>query len=163
LVGRPAVIEARLARYGLSIRPERDFTLLNPEDEACHREYARHYVEVAGRRGITPDSARTLVRTNATVLAALAVDKGEADTMSRGVEGRFLSHLRHVRDVIGMAPGVRSLAALALVITARGHYFLADTQIQVDPSAEEIVDMAVLAAAHVRRFGLTPKIALLSH
>ena len=80
-----------------------------------------------------------------------------------GVEGRFLSHLRHVRDVIGNAPGVRDLAALSLVITARGHYFLADTQVQVDPSAEQIVDMAVLAAAHVRRFGLEPKIALLSH
>ncbi len=163
LVGRPAVIEQRLARYGLSIRPGQDFALINPDDDPRYRDFVQHYVKIAGRRGITPDAARTLVRTNATVVAALAVDRGEADTMICGVEGRFLSHLRHVRDVIGQAPGVRNLAALSLVITARGHYFLADTQIQVDPSAEEIVDMAVLAAAHVRRFGLVPKIALLSH
>jgi malate dehydrogenase (oxaloacetate-decarboxylating)(NADP+) len=80
-----------------------------------------------------------------------------------GVEGRFLSHLRHIREVIGYAPGVRDFAALSLVITSKGPYFLTDTQVRVDPSPEEIVEMAVLAAAHVRRFGLAPKIALLSH
>jgi malate dehydrogenase (oxaloacetate-decarboxylating)(NADP+) len=163
LVGRPAVVEARLVRFGLSIRPGRDFALINPDDDPRSRDFVQAYVKIAGRKGITPEAARTLVRTNATVLAALAVHMGEADTMICGVEGRFLSHLRHVREVIGNAPGVRDLAALSLVITARGHYFLADTQVQVDPSAEEIVDMAVLAAAHVRRFGLEPKIALLSH
>jgi malate dehydrogenase (oxaloacetate-decarboxylating)(NADP+) len=80
-----------------------------------------------------------------------------------GVEGGYIRHLRPIRDIIGLAPGVRELAALALVITGKGSYFLADTQIQTDPTAEDIADMAVLAAAHVRRFGLEPKIALLSH
>jgi malate dehydrogenase (oxaloacetate-decarboxylating)(NADP+) len=80
-----------------------------------------------------------------------------------GVEGRYMMHLRHITDVIGLAPGVRDYAALSLVITARGTFFLADTQIAPDPSAEEIAEMAVLAAAHVRRFGLEPKIALISH
>jgi len=163
LVGRPTVIETRLQRYGLSIRPGRDFALINPEDDPRYRDFVQTYIETAGRKGITPDAARTLVRTNATVLAAIAVRRNEADAMICGVEGRFLSHLRHIRDIIGYAPGVSDFAALSLVITNKGHYFLTDTQVRVDPSAEEIVEMAVLAAAHVRRFGLVPKIALLSH
>ena len=163
LVGRPAVVETRLARFGLAIRPDRDFTLINPDDDPRYRAYVQDYTAVAGRRGITPDAARTLLRTNATVIAALMVARGEADAMICGVEGRFLSHLRDVRDVIGFAPGIRDFAALSLIITARGAYFLADTQVRLDPSADELAEIAVMAAAHVRRFGLVPKIALLSH
>jgi malate dehydrogenase (oxaloacetate-decarboxylating)(NADP+) len=163
LVGRPAVVEARLARYGLSIRPGREFDLINPEDDPRYRDFVQTYVEAAGRRGITPDAARTLVRTNATVIAALAVRRGEADAMICGVEGSYMSHLRHVCDVIGYARGVNDYAALSLVITDRGAYFLADTQVRSEPSAEEIAEVAARAAVHVRRFGLIPKIALLSH
>jgi malate dehydrogenase (oxaloacetate-decarboxylating)(NADP+) len=163
LVGRPAVVEARLARHGLSIRPGRDFELVNPEDDPRYRAYVQTYLEAAGRKGVTPDAARTLVRTNATVIAALAVRRGEADAMICGVEGRFLSHLRHIRAIIGFAPGMRDFAALSLVITAKGAYFLADTHVRTDPSAEELAEIAVHAAAHVRRFGLEPQIALLSH
>jgi malate dehydrogenase (oxaloacetate-decarboxylating)(NADP+) len=163
LVGRPAVIEARLDRFGLSVRPERDFDLINPEDDPRFRDYVNTYIEAAGRSGVTPEAARTIVRTNATVIAALAVRRGEADGMLCGVEGRYMSHLFHIREVIGLAPGVRDFAALSLVITSRGAYFLSDTQVAPDPTAEEIADMAALAAAHVRRFGLAPKIALLSH
>jgi Phosphotransacetylase len=89
--------------------------------------------------------------------------KGEADAMICGLEGGFLSHLQHIRDIIGYAPGVRDFAALSLLITPKGHYFLADTRVRLDPTAAEIAEIAVLAAAHVRRFGLEPKIALLSH
>jgi malate dehydrogenase (oxaloacetate-decarboxylating)(NADP+) len=163
LVGRPAVVEARLSRYGLSIRPGREFDLINPEDDPRYRDFVQTYVEAAGRRGVTPDAARTLVRTNATVIAALAVRRGEADAMICGVEGSYMSHLRHVRDVIGYARGVHEYAALSLVITDRGAYFLADTQVQSEPTAEEIAEVAARAAVHVRRFGLIPKIALLSH
>jgi malate dehydrogenase (oxaloacetate-decarboxylating)(NADP+) len=163
LVGRPAIVETRLSRYGLSIRPGREFELINPEDDPRYRDYVQTYVETAGRRGITPDAARTLVRTNATVIAALMVRRGEADAMICGVEGRFLSHLRHVRALIGYARGVHDYAALSLVITTRGTYFLADTQVRPEPTAEEIAEMAARAAVHVRRFGLIPKIALLSH
>jgi len=163
LVGRPGVIEKRLERYGLSVRPGSDFELINPDDDPRYREFVQAYVEAAGRAGITPEVARTLVRTNATVIAALALHRGEADAMICGVEGRFLSHLHHVRDIIGFAPGVRNFAALTLVITAKGHFFLADTHVCPEPNVEEIVEMAVLAAAHVRRFGIEPKIALLSH
>ena len=135
LIGRPAVIEARLERFGLSIRPGRDFELVNPEDDPRYRDYVQAYIELAGRKGITPDAARTLVRTNATVIAALMVGAGEADAMICGVEGRFLSHLRHIRDIIGYAPGVTEFSALSLVITAKGAFFLADTQVRPDPTA----------------------------
>jgi malate dehydrogenase (oxaloacetate-decarboxylating)(NADP+) len=163
LIGRPSVIETRLERHGLSIRPGRDFTLINPDDDPRYREFVQAYVEAAGRRGITPDAARTIVRTNATVIAALAVRLKIADAMICGLEGRYMAHLKSIRDVIGLAPGVDEFAALSLVITNKGAYFLADTQVTPEPSAEAIADMAALAAAHVRRFGLEPKIALLSH
>jgi malate dehydrogenase (oxaloacetate-decarboxylating)(NADP+) len=163
LVGRPAVVEARLSRYGLSIRPGKEFELINPEDDPRYRDFVQTYVEAAGRRGVTPDAARTLVRTNATVIAALALLRGEADAMICGIEGSYLSHLHHVRDIIGYARGVSDYAALSLVITAKGTYFLADTQVRPEPTAEEIAEVAVRAAVHVRRFGLIPKIALLSH
>ncbi len=163
LVGRPGVIEKRIERFGLSIRPGRDFTLINPEGDPRYRDFVQTYVKVAGRAGITPEAARTLARTNSTVIAALALCRGDADALICGVEGRFMSHLRHIRAIIGFAPGVRDYAALTLMITAKGHFFLADTHVRPEPNAEEIVDMAVLAAAHVRRFGIEPKIALLSH
>ena len=163
LVGRPAVVEKRLERFGLSIRPGRDFVLINPESDPRYEDFVHTYMEAAGRAGITPDAARTLVRTDNTVIAAIALRRGEADAMLCGVEGRFQSHLRHVRAIVGVAPGVRDFSALTLIITAKGHFFLADTHVTPDPSVDEIVEMAVLAAVHVRRFGIEPKIALLSH
>jgi malate dehydrogenase (oxaloacetate-decarboxylating)(NADP+) len=163
LVGRPSVIAARIERFGLSIRAGHDFDLVNPEDDPRYRSYVQTYIEVAGRRGVTPDAARTLVRTNATVIAALAVLRGEADAMLCGVEGRYMSHLRHIRDIIGFAPGVSDFSALALVITSKGSYFLADTQVRHNPTAEELAEIAGCAAAHVRRFGIDPRIAFLSH
>jgi malate dehydrogenase (oxaloacetate-decarboxylating)(NADP+) len=163
LIGRPAVIDARLERFGLAIRPGRDFTLINPDDDSRYRLYSQTYAELAGRKGITPDAARTVLRTDATVIGALMVQRGDADALLCGVEGRFRTHLRHIRDIIGYAPGVEDFAALSLVITPKGAYFLADTEVRTDPTAIEIAEMAVLAATHVRRFGIEPKIALLSH
>jgi malate dehydrogenase (oxaloacetate-decarboxylating)(NADP+) len=103
------------------------------------------------------------VRTNATVIAALAVSRGEADAMLCGVEGRYMSHLRHVREIIGFCPGVSDFAALALLITSKGSYFIADTQVRPNPSAEELAEMAALAASHVQRFTIKPKVAFVSH
>ena len=163
LIGRPAVIDLMLDRYGLALRPERDFVLINPEKDARYRRYVELYVKAAGRKGVTPDAARTVMRTNATVIAAMMVRSGDADAAICGIEGGFMSHLRHIREVIGCAPGSTDFAALSLLITAKGHFFLADTQVRVDPTAAEIAETAVLAAAHVRRFGLEPKIALVSH
>jgi malate dehydrogenase (oxaloacetate-decarboxylating)(NADP+) len=163
LIGRPSVVESRLKRFGLSMQPGRDFELVNPEEDPRYRDYVSTYCEVAGRRGITPDAARTLVRTNTTVIGALAVRRGDADALICGLEGRFASRLKHIRDIIGLTPGVRDMAALSLVITSKGAYFIADTHVRPDPSADEIADMTIACAGHVERFGIAPKIALLSH
>lgn len=163
LVGRPSVVEARIKRFGLSIRAGKDFDLVNPEDDPRYRSYVQSYVEVAGRRGVTPDAARTVVRTNNTVIAALAVTRGEADAMLCGVEGRYMSHLRHVREIVGFCPGISDYAALALLITTKGAFFIADTQVRPNPSAEELAEIASLAAVHVQRFNIKPKIAFVSH
>lgn len=163
LVGRPSVVEARIKRFGLSIRAGKDFDLVNPEDDPRYRSYVQSYVEVAGRRGVTPDAARTVVRTNNTVIAALAVTRGEADAMLCGVEGRYMHHLRHVREIIGFSPEISDYAALALLITTKGAFFIADTQVRPNPSAEELAEIASLAAVHVQRFNIKPKIAFVSH
>jgi malate dehydrogenase (oxaloacetate-decarboxylating)(NADP+) len=156
-------VDARLERYGLSIRPDKDFDLINPDDDPRYRTYVQALVDAAGRKGVTPDAARTLVRTNATVIAALAVVRGEADAMICGVEGRYMSHLRHVREIVGFLPGVSDFAALALMITSKGAYFIADTQVRPNPSAEELAEMAALAAIHVQRFNIKPRVAFVSH
>ncbi len=163
LIGRPSVVEARIKRFGLGIKAGRDFELVNPEDDPRYRDYVTSYLDIAGRRGVTPDAARSLVRTNSTVIAALAVARGDADAMITGLEGRFMSRLRHIRDIIGTAPGVRDLSAMTLIVTSKGAYFLTDTHLKADPTAEELADATLLAAEHVARFGMQPKVALLSH
>src|SRR5947199_10172601 len=115
LVGRPSVVVARLKRLGLSIKAGRAFALVNPEDDPRYRSYVQSYIDIAGRHGVTPDAARTVVRTNATVIAALAVVRAEADAMICGVEGRYMSHLRHVRELVGLLPGVQDFDSLALM------------------------------------------------
>ncbi|MEH3117910.1 MAG: NADP-dependent malic enzyme [Methylorubrum populi] len=163
LVGRPRVIETRIKRFGLDLRPGEHFDLIDPEDDPRYRAYVSTYLEVAGRRGITPDLARTLVRTNNTVIGALAVRRGEADALICGLEGRFETRLRVIRDIIGLSPDSLDFAGMSLIVTQKGAFFLADTHVRQDPSAEEIADVAIACASHVGRFGLTPKIALLSH
>ncbi len=163
LIGRPDVIKARIERYGLTIDADRDFEIINPEDDPRYRDYVDTYYELTCRKGITPDAAQTIVRTRSTVIAAIAVRRGEADAMICGLHGRFERHLKHVRDVIGLAEDVRDFSTLSLVILSRGAYFLVDTYVSVAPTAEEIAEMAVLTATHVNRFGITPRIALLSH
>ncbi|RFC65735.1 MULTISPECIES: NADP-dependent malic enzyme [Mesorhizobium] len=165
LIGRPHVIEIRSKRYGLRIKAGTDFELINPEDDPRYRHYVDELVEIAGHRGITPEGARTMVRTDNTVIAALALRRGDADAMIGGLEGRFERHLRNVRLIIGTRPGVRDkdLSALSMLISQRGVTFFTDTYVTVDPSAQEIAEMTVLAAEEIRRFGIHPKAALLSH
>ena len=163
VIGRPSVVETRLKRFGLSMVIGREFDLINPEDDPRYRDYVACYLEAAGRKGITPDAARTLVRTNSTVIGAVAVRRGDADALICGLEGRFRSNLRHISNILGLAPGIRQMAALSLLITSKGAYFLADTHVAPDPTAEEIAEMTFSCASHVRRFGIEPRIALLSH
>jgi malate dehydrogenase (oxaloacetate-decarboxylating)(NADP+) len=163
LIGRPHVIEVRARRYGLSIRPGVDFEIVNPEDDPRYRDYVALYLERAGRRGVTPDRARTVVRTNQTAIAALAVQRGDADAMICGLEGRYHNHLERIDEIIGQAGGLDDYSALSLVITPKGVFFLADTYVTPDPTAPELAEMTIRSAEHVTRFGLTPKVALLSH
>ncbi|MBA5778427.1 NADP-dependent malic enzyme [Stappia sp. F7233] len=162
LIGRPAVIETRCERFGLKIRPGRDFECINPEDDPRYRDYVDTLLELVGRKGVTPEAARTMVRSNTTVIGALAVHRGEADALICGLEGRFSKHLRDVRNIIGTAMGVRDFSALSLLINGKGATFFTDTYVTVDPTAEEIAEMTMLAAREIRRFGITPKAALLS-
>jgi len=162
LIGRPSVIEKRIERFGLHIRPGRDFELVNPEDDPRYRDYVQTLIDAAGRKGVTPDAARTLVRTNNTVIGAVALRRGDADALICGLEGRFHTRLRFIKDIVGLAPGASDFSALSMLITQRGAYFLADTHVRSNPKASEIADMTLGIAEHVRRFGLTPKIALLA-
>ncbi len=163
VVGRPKVVRTRAERLGLRIRPGKDFELINPESDRRYRTYWQAYHALMERKGVSPEKARTIVRTSATAIAALAVHLGDAEAMICGVEGGYHGHLVHVADIIGKDDGVRDLSALSLIILPKGTYFIADTYVTPDPDAEEIVEMTRLAAAHMVRFGIAPKVALLSH
>ena len=163
LIGRPEVMRDRINRFGLTIKPGVDFEVVDPQNDPRYRDYVATYLKVAGRKGVTPDVARTVVRTSPSVIGALALHRGEVDALICGLEGRFASRLEHIRDIVGLAPGVKDFSALSLVIASAGVYFLADTHVRYDPSAEEIADMAIACSHHVRRFGVEPKIALISH
>ena len=163
LIGRPEVLNDRIQRLGLRLSPGEDFDVVNPQSDPRFGTYWRRYHALMERKGVQPDTARTIVRTDNTVIAALAVDLGDADAMICGVEGVYGDHLKHVRDVIGRADGVDDLSAMSLLIVPSGTFFLTDTYVSHDPPAEEIVETTLQAAAAVRAFGITPKIALLSH
>jgi malate dehydrogenase (oxaloacetate-decarboxylating)(NADP+) len=163
LIGRPEVIASRIERFGLNISGGKDFDIINPASDSRYKEFVQTYYDLTCRKGTTPDSAETMVRTRSTVIAALSVLRGEADALICGLHGSFTRHLKHIDEVIGMAPGVRDFSTLSLVILSQGAYFLADTYISIDPNAEEIAEMTLLTADQVKRFGITPKVALLSH
>jgi malate dehydrogenase (oxaloacetate-decarboxylating)(NADP+) len=163
LVGRPSVIEARLKRFGIRIRPNVDFEVINPEDDPRYRDYVEDYLALVGRAGVNPEAARTIVRTNNTVIGALAVRRNEADALICGVEGRYDRHLRDVNQIIGKRNGVCAFSGMSLLISQRGAIFFTDTFVTYNPSAAEIAEMTILAAQEIRRFGITPKAALISH
>ena len=163
LIGRPSIIETRLKRYGLRIRPGTDFELVNPQDDPRFKDYVDEYFSLVGRRGVIPEAARTIVRTNTTVIGALAVRRGDADALICGVEGRFARHLRDVSQIIGKRNGVLNFSALSLLISQRGATFFTDTYVKMVPTAEEIAEMTIMASAAIRRFGITPRAALVSH
>ncbi len=163
IVGRPKVVKDRIERLGLRLVEERDFQLVNPDSDPRFREFWTAYHDLMGRKGVSPAYAQTVVRTRGTAIAALAVKLGYADAMICGLQGRYVRHLDYISSIIGKAEGVRDFSALTLLILPSGTYFLADTHVSEDPSAEEIAEMAVMAAAKVETFGFEPKVALLSH
>ncbi len=163
LVGRPAVIEARILKAGLRIRLGQDFTVVNPEDDPRFKQYWETYHRIMGRDGVSIDAAKAAVRRSSTTIAALMVKLGDADAMLCGLLGRFDVHLDHVRDVIGMRPQATSMATLNALMLEHRTLFIADTFVNEDPDAQQLAEIALMAAEEVQRFGLPPKVAFLSH
>jgi malate dehydrogenase (oxaloacetate-decarboxylating)(NADP+) len=162
LIGRPDVIETRCERAGLTIRPGRDFEIVNPENDPRYRDYWGTYHELMARRGVTPDIARAVMRTNTTAIGAVMVHRGEADSLICGTFGQFLWHLNYVTQVLGTG-GLHPVGALSLMILEDGPLFIADTQVHPDPTPEQVAETVIACARHVRRFGVTPRVALCSH
>ena len=162
LIGRPEVIAVRCERAGLPIRPDRDFEVINPENDRRYRDYWGSYHELLARQGVTPDTARAIIRTNSTAIAAVAVHRGDADSMICGAFGQYLWHMNYVRQVLAR-DGLHPLGALSLMIMEDGPLFVADTQVNPIPTPEQIAETAIGAVRHARRFGVAPKVALCSH
>jgi malate dehydrogenase (oxaloacetate-decarboxylating)(NADP+) len=163
LVGRPAVIEQRIERASLRLKAGKDFEITNPEDDPRFRQYWEAYLELKGRDGVTPEVAKAAVRRSNTLIAALAVKLGHADGMLCGLVGRYEHHLDHISDVIGRSPQARRFAALNALMLDAHTLFIADTFVNEDPDAETLCEIAALSAGTVRRFGLEPRVAFLSH
>lgn len=162
LIGRPTVIEARCERAGLSIRPQKDFEIVNPENDPRYKDYWSTYHTVMERNGVTPDLARAIMRTNTTAIAAVMVHRGDADSLICGTFGQFLWHLNYVTQVLG-TPELHPIGALSLMVLEDGPLFIADTQVNPDPTPEQIAANVIAAARHVHRFGIEPNIALCCH
>jgi malate dehydrogenase (oxaloacetate-decarboxylating)(NADP+) len=163
LIGRPMVVEDRIKKLGLRLVAERDFDLINPESDPRFWDYWTTFHALMERKGVSPSAAKDILRTRTTVIAAIAVYRGDADALITGVVGRYDSKLAFLRDVLGPRNGRKTAAALSLLSTDKGMYFICDTYVNPDPNAEEIAEFTLLAAERVRMFGVEPRVALLSH
>ena len=161
LIGRPDVVAMRAERAGLKIRPDVDFEIVNPESDTRYREYWETYLGLMARRGVTPDVARSVMRTNTTAIAATMVHRGEADSLICGTFGQYLSHLEIIEQILAR-DGFHPVGALSLMILEDGPLFIADTHIHSEPTPEQIMESVLGAARHVKRFGIDPKVALCS-
>ena len=163
VVGRPDVVQNRMDKVGIKLKVGKDFEVINPQDDSRYNDYWTTYHKLMERKGISPDTAKVIVRTRNTVIAALAVYRGDADAMICGLTGGYHRHLKHVRGVIGLQEGVSDFSSLSLMIMPSGTYFMADTYVTEEPTTQQLAETTVLAAKHVSRFGLKPRVALLSH
>jgi malate dehydrogenase (oxaloacetate-decarboxylating)(NADP+) len=163
LIGRPDVIANRIEHLGLRLKAGRDFEIVDPGNDPRYREYWSEYHRIAARRGVTPGIAKTEMRRIPTLIGAMLIHMGDADAMLCGLLGNYSRHLAFIDRVIGKAPGVNHYAALNMLLLPKRTVFICDTYVNFDPTAEMIAETTVLAAEEIRRFGLTPKVALLSH
>jgi malate dehydrogenase (oxaloacetate-decarboxylating)(NADP+) len=163
LIGRPEVIRHRIGKLGLRIREDVHFELVDVNNDRRYRDYWQTYLQMAERKGVTPEIARSEMLRLPSLIGAMMIHKGEADGMLCGLLGKFHSHLRSLDRVLGKEPGANDYAAMNLLMLPGRTVFLCDTYVHDDPTAAQIADMAVLAAEEVRRFGVAPKVALLSH
>ena len=163
LIGRPDVIETRISKLGLRLVEGRDFELTNINDDPRFQEYWQQFHAMSERRGITPDSAKNLMRSRPSLIAAMMVHRGEADAMLCGMVGRFHKKLSYIRAVLPLERGVQSTSAMTGVVSDRGLWFFLDTHVQEDPTAEQLAEATIQGAYRLKLFGIEPKIALLSH
>ncbi|SEP71143.1 malate dehydrogenase (oxaloacetate-decarboxylating)(NADP+) [Ectothiorhodospira magna] len=163
VVGRPEVIESRIERIGLNLRPGEDFELVNPASDGRFRTLWAEYHDIMGRKGITPDIAKYRIRSNNTLISAMLLRNGDADAMVCGMVGQHGYHLQFIKDVIGLAPGVQTFATMNLLMLPHRTLFLCDTYVNENPDAATVAEITLMAAEEVRNFGLTPKVALVSH
>jgi len=163
LVGRPSVIEARIQKLNLHLTLGENVTFVNPEGDPRFRQYWQAYHRIMGRRGVSPDAAKSTVYSSNSVIAALMVYLGDADGMLCGLHGRYDVHLEHIRDVIGLREGETALAALSGITVGKHTLFIADTYVNEVPTADLLARIARLAVREVRLFGMTPKVAFVSH
>jgi malate dehydrogenase (oxaloacetate-decarboxylating)(NADP+) len=163
VVGRPAIVERRIDRAGLRIRPGHDFELVNPENDPRHREYFMDYHRMTERKGVSIQIAKLEMRRRTTLIGAMAIHRGEVDGMVCGLVGGYPAHLRFIDQVLGKGPGVKNYYAMNVLMLPRRTIFIADTYVNPDPSPEQILELTQLASREISRFGLVPKVALLSH
>ena len=153
LIGRPGVVEARIERAGLKLRIGTDFQIIDPEDDPRYRDYWTYYHRIMRRRGVTPDIARDILRTNPTAIGALMVERGEADSLICGTYGQYRRHLRYAGEILGDRE-LHPVGSLSLIILDSGPAFLADTHVHQSPTPAQVAEIVIGAARHVRRFGV---------
>jgi malate dehydrogenase (oxaloacetate-decarboxylating)(NADP+) len=163
IVGRPDVIRTRIERLGLRFVPGKDVEVVDPNDDPRYREVWSEYHSIMERRGLRRDDAKEAVRRSSTLIAAMLLRRGDADGMLCGTVGRYAQHLIHLRNVIGLRPGVAGFAAMNLLLLPHRTIFICDTYVNPEPTPEQLAEMTMLGAEEVRRFGLVPRVALLSH
>lgn len=163
LIGRRPVVEQRIMELGLQLRVDEDFELVDPQNHPRYKEYCDAYFKLVARKGCSPIEARAQVRTNSTVLAAMIVKQGHADSMLCGLLGSYQTHLKHITEIIGLAQGVKKLTSLSALVLHASALFITDTYVQEEPDAHELAEIVRLTAQEVRWFGIEPKVALLSH
>ena len=163
LVGRPGVIEMRIQKLGLQIRPNVDFEIVNNESDPRFKEYWTEYYSIMKRRGISQEQAQRAVISDTTVIGAIMVHRGEADAMICGTIGDYHEHFSVVQEIFGYREGVHAAGAMNALLLPSGNTFIADTYVNENPSAEQLAEITLLAAETVRRFGIEPRVALLSH
>ena len=163
LVGRPAVIEARIKKAGLRMQIGKDVEVVNPEDDPRYRTYWERYHTLMGRQGVSPENAKVAIRRSNTLIAALMVSLGDADGMLCGLVGNFEGHLRQISDVLGKAKGASTFATCNALVLSERTLFIADTYVNEDPTSQQLAEIAAMTVAEVQRFGIPPKVAFLSH
>ena len=163
LIGRPAVIEMRIRKLGLRLTPGENVEIVNPEDDVRFTESWTEYYKLKGREGVTPTIARGMVRKHNTLIGALLLRRGDADALLCGLTSRYDHQLQYIQDVIGLKPGIHTFAAMNVLMLPAQTLFICDTHVNEDPDAEQVAEMTIQAAEEMRKFGITPRIALVSH